>query len=89
MQNYDYIHQLKHHIASTDHEGDLSEETFQNIISAIENNIQPPPLNNGVIEFCSKWQWNYDKIGFCFLYIEQYEAESECKYACMQLNLCI
>ena len=49
MQNYDYIHQLKHHIAST--EGDLSEETFQNIISAIENNIQPPPLNNGVIDW--------------------------------------
>ena len=59
------------HIAST--EGDLSEETFQNIISAIENDIKLP-TNNGMIElFVKKDSEIITKIGVFFNNIEQGE----------------
>ena len=77
---------MKHRIAST--ERDLSEETFQNIISAIESDIKLP-TDNGMIELSvEKDSEIITKIGV-FNNIEQDETESESEYACMQYNLCI
>ena len=76
---------MKHRIASTDHEGDLSEETFQNIISAIENDIKFPK-NNGMIELilCVSNSEIIIIIGVFYI-IEQDETESESMYACNQI----
>ena len=69
-------------IAST--EGDLSEETFQNIISTISENDVNLPTDNGMIELIL-FVANSEiiiTIGIFYNYIEQDEAESESEYVC-------